>query len=362
MNQRIIMTGSILAVVCCGLGGCGSDDGAPLTGPGTPSDTALIRLSEIDPQNDRIELINRGDRTVDVAGLWLCARGAYQQLGDATVISGSLNLLPDSYLVVSSSTVPLDAADSDVGLYRSAAFTDSDAIIDYVQYGAADQLRESVAVDAGIWVAGAFEDVPAADESLAWFGPGQGPAAWGIGMPTFGSDNRPPGGADPVDSLLRLTEVDPAGDRVEIWNSSVAAVDLSDHWLCADGQYQQVGTARVISGSVTSLPADGYLVIEAGSARLSDMGSDLGLFNRAAFSDPAALLDYVQYGSTGNAGESVAIAAGLWRRETAVARPADGRHLTWIGPDHGPSAWDDLPPSLGGPGDRLPRQGLLLDQ
>ncbi|NER13442.1 hypothetical protein GWK08_08345 [Leptobacterium flavescens] len=145
--------------------------------------------------DDQIELYNSGDTPVDLTDYWLCfGPGAYFRIGDPAmtdIISGNISLAPGEFLVVSA--VNLDAPDAAgaIGLYiNDSNFADSSTIRDFVQWGAAGNARESVAVDAGIWDAGGFVPNVAVGSSIAYDGTGDTSADWSEDTtPTLGSGN-----------------------------------------------------------------------------------------------------------------------------------------------------------------------------
>ncbi|MGB5820642.1 MAG: hypothetical protein WBG90_14250 [Saonia sp.] len=145
--------------------------------------------------NDEIELYNNGEQTVDLSNYWLCfGPGAYFRIGDAAmtdIVSGSVNLAPGEFLVLSA--VSLSAPDDAgaVGLYNTNTnFADSSTILDFVQWGAAGNARESVAVEAGIWNEGGFVPNVSPGSSIAYDGEGNESTDWNEdATPSLGSGN-----------------------------------------------------------------------------------------------------------------------------------------------------------------------------
>lgn len=138
---------------------------------------------------DTIEILNNGNSTVSLNDYWLClGPGQYVQLGSLTPVSGSLELASAEYVVVSSS---LPDSAGGLGLYSTNEFTNADALVDFVQWGAAGSARENVAVDAGQWTAGNF--VPAtlnSTNSIAYDGEGDTANDWAeTSSSTFGAVN-----------------------------------------------------------------------------------------------------------------------------------------------------------------------------
>lgn len=114
---------------------------------------------------------------------------------------------------------------------------------------------------------------------------------------------------------IRFTMVDPANAQITIQNYGMMAVDIQQYRLCALFEYASLSSADV---SVT----DGSLNLDAGasvsitwtaSAGFNTAASDLGLYlPMGSFSDPANMVDFMQYGDFGLGRENVADQAGLW--------------------------------------------------
>ncbi|MEZ4703316.1 MAG: FlgD immunoglobulin-like domain containing protein [Rhodothermales bacterium] len=156
---------------------------------------AQIRINEVgyagvDIQGSAkwVELYNAGDADVDVSDYWLCNFPAYSQISGLTVLDGAMMIPAGGYLVVAFDAVGAD--DGEVGLYASNEFGNSDAMLDYVQYGAAGHTRETVAVGAGVWTAGTFATAPMMGETLSFLGTGSTPAeSWVVASPSPGASN-----------------------------------------------------------------------------------------------------------------------------------------------------------------------------
>ena len=72
-----------------------------------------------------------------------------------------------------------------------SGFTDPNTILDFVQYDDAGSIRESVAVEAGIWEQGDFvPDVGLGSSSFAYDGEGNASGDWSEALnPTVGIEN-----------------------------------------------------------------------------------------------------------------------------------------------------------------------------
>jgi hypothetical protein len=116
------------------------------------------RLSCVDPINDRVIIKNYGSFSVDISNYRLCSRTAYTTNGiaaDMTVESGSLVINQGDSVILTGFS--LNDTIADLALYSSSgAFTDSSALIDFTQWGAAGIGRENIAVSKGIWEAGTY--------------------------------------------------------------------------------------------------------------------------------------------------------------------------------------------------------------
>jgi hypothetical protein len=126
---------------------------------------AQVHISEVNPAGQWVELHNVGDAAVDVSGYVLCNFPEYAPITAAEIVSGELVIPADGFLVVRWDKFGTD--DGEVGIYsRGGEFGNSEAIVDYLQYGSAGHRRETVGEGAGVWVAGAFLEVPADGMSL----------------------------------------------------------------------------------------------------------------------------------------------------------------------------------------------------
>ncbi len=142
---------------------------------------AQIRLVEVTPSANEIQIKNFGGATVNIASYRLCIRIGYfpNPLSSPlwNVVSGSLNLTAGSTVVMNG--VNLNNTTSDVALYLpSGLFTDPAAMVDFMQYGGGPFLgRELTAQSAGIWTVG---DYVMGNEPYTYIGNGSqnGVAFW----------------------------------------------------------------------------------------------------------------------------------------------------------------------------------------
>ncbi|WP_190811589.1 spondin domain-containing protein [Flagellimonas sp. S3867] len=143
-----------------------------------PEEIRSIVINEVQyGSKDLIELYNNGNVTVDLSSYWLClGPGTYVQLENVTPESGSIELAAGEFVVV---PYALPDTEGGLGLYSNNSFTSADAIMDFVQWGAAGSARENVAVEAGIWTAGEFVPTVRLDSySIEYDGEGDSAADW----------------------------------------------------------------------------------------------------------------------------------------------------------------------------------------
>ena len=116
-----------------------------------------IRFSKVDPANSVITIKNFGSDSVDISAYRLCALFQYTNSGlsPLTIVSGSLDLAPDSSVELSGFSLLPSA--SDLGLFTAnGGFGDTAAMVDFLQWGSGGNGRESVANSKGIWNTGDF--------------------------------------------------------------------------------------------------------------------------------------------------------------------------------------------------------------
>ena len=159
---------------------------------------AQIRINEVSHgtvdfqgSSNWLELYNAGTEAVDVSDLFLCDFPAYPRISSLTVLSGSMTIPSEGYLVVSWTNIDDDA---EIGLYTSDTnnFGNADFVLDYMQYGSAGHTRESAAVTAGVWATGEFLELAMSGETLQFVeGNAAGASSWMAAASTPGEANSP---------------------------------------------------------------------------------------------------------------------------------------------------------------------------
>jgi plastocyanin len=174
---------------------------------------------------------------------------------------------------------------------------------------------------------------------------------------------------------FRITEVlyHAAGnlDLIEIQNMGKASGDLGRYRIAIPGDVEAIPLASVavpssaivtihVGASGTNTATDLFLPL---LASLPDASGSVALYvpgtitGQNALTDASAIIDYVEYGSAGQANESTAATAGLWTAGEFVPTVGQpGRSIEFCGnrSDHGATHWAEIsPPNFGTDGNCL---------
>ncbi len=346
-NKKLTMKKTMLSAfaVLSILASCSDDDDAvAVVQPDDQGEVANVVLNEVQYRGtDQIEILNKGQEAADLNDFWLClGPGNYQRIGDLTPISGNTTVPAGGFVVL-----PMSLPDTEggIGLYATNEFTNADAIVDFVQYGAAGSPRESVAVAAGLWTAGEFvPEVTSDNHSIIFDGDGNGAANWAeTTTPTFGAANML---MAPVRSVV-FNEVNYGENKlIELYNKGNVTVDLDPYWLClGPGQYIQIENITPESGNKQLAPGE-FLVLN-----WNELGDSegLGLYSNNSFGSSDAIIDFVQWGASGSARENVAVGAGIWTAGEYVPNVALGSYsIAYDGEGDSASDWEqDETPTFG---------------
>ncbi len=115
---------------------------------GTPQ-AGVVRILQVNATTNQVVLSNFGNASIDVGSYWLClGPGTYAQVSN--VATTSTNLAPNESVTLSYN---MDEVSDGLSIFSTNSFSssDPDILLDYVQWGAADQARVSQAVTAGRW-------------------------------------------------------------------------------------------------------------------------------------------------------------------------------------------------------------------
>lgn len=134
-------------------------------------------------------------------------------------------------------------------------------------------------------------------------------------------------------------------DIVEIKNHSAMMVDVSTYRLCSWPTYSIIGNLDIMSGSTTMMP--GEILVVSGHS-LGDTDDELGLYLNNFWTNPASMLDYVEWGSTGHTRSEVAQSAGIWANGDFTLAAPMGTTLAWDGGGNASTNWEvGAAPSFG---------------
>jgi len=107
-----------------------------------------------------------------------------------------------------------------------------------------------------------------------------------------------------------LNEIYPNSNQIELKNIGNSSTNVGSYWFCNFPSYTQVQNATIVSGSLDMAPGDILLVETSVSFNATD--AEMGLYTSSNFGSSNAMIDYVEWGSTGHTRSSVAVAAGIW--------------------------------------------------
>lgn len=146
-------------------------------------------------------------------------------------------------------------------------------------------------------------------------------------------------GALSIRSQVVINEVDLDHSYFEIKNISDSIVDVKNYYLVLSNSSMRVGSYLPFCGSFSfMLPPDGLLAFQ-GSVQVSWMEGEIALFNSNQFSDPSALIHYMQWGTTGHDHEAIAQVAGVWLAGDFIPVILQGGSLEYDGDGNSSTDW-----------------------
>ena len=115
------------------------------------------------------------------------------------------------------------------------------------------------------------------------------------------------------EAQVRIIRVNPSTNTVVLQNFGSSNEPIGGLWFCNFPAYGQV------SGMTsTSNLGPGAQVTITSSVNFAEGDGEFGLYTSSAFSSPAAMIDYMQWGSAGHGREGVAQSAGVWTAGTFI--------------------------------------------
>lgn len=107
-------------------------------------------------------------------------------------------------------------------------------------------------------------------------------------------------------------------DWVELKNQGVGTIDVSTWWVCARFTYRQLSLQTLLDGTDLNLGPGEIVTIQL-DFNINDTSSDFGLYSTNNFASAAAMVDFLQFGTSADVGRSdVAVTKGIWT-ETSPA-------------------------------------------
>ena len=145
-------------------------------------------------------------------------------------------------------------------------------------------------------------------------------------------------------SQVRLVVVDNEIGVIMIANVSDNTVDISQHRLCFLFTYPVISDLQIDFGDPSNILPGGFIALSG--VPIDANASDLAIYlPTGAFTDPDNMIDFMQYGSSGNGRESVAVEKGIWDAGTFVEGGGpyffNGNPMT----DFGAEFWFSDPPT-----------------
>lgn len=153
------------------------------TPPTLPAVVGTVAITRVVFGDDPYALItNVGGTPADLGDMWIVSSTGVAPLEQATVPPGRSAALvmggeePPQFVGIvaiidlATSLGPVVTSSGELGLFAAEAFTNPDAVVDYVAWGTGPHLNGAAAVAAGIWGSGSSVDLPS--EALSMASPG----------------------------------------------------------------------------------------------------------------------------------------------------------------------------------------------
>ena len=144
-----------------------------------------------------------------------------------------------------------------------------------------------------------------------------------------------------------------ANPYLTIANIGLGSGKLGGFWLCQRPSYYEIPPVRLEPGEVVAIALGGDVPDLIGITAVFDAGrelgrvvradGELGLYTAPAFGDKDAIVDYVEWGSSGHGRSAVAVAAGIWVEDGFVPVPPEAQSIAVLSPPAtGPDQWSAL--------------------
>ncbi len=301
--------------------GCSSDDD---TNTIVEVDQSIIRITQVNTDTNEVVISNLGTTSKDVGNYWLClGPGTYVQFSTAT--SGTTALSPNQSITLSYDVNPTSGG---LSIFSNNTFgsTNPEILLDYIQWGAANQARADQAVTAGRW-----DDVNSfVQDGSPYNFNGQANQFGGAFWEGTTVVNNTPG-------IVKIAQVNTTTDEISLTNLGGTSIDVGDYWLClGPGTYVQVSNAT--SGSTNLNPNQSITL----SYDVNPTADGLSLFSTNTFgsTNPDILVDYVQWGAANQARVDQAVTAGRWDNATNFLQNGSPYNFNGEANDFGSTFWN----------------------
>lgn len=134
-----------------------------------------------------------------------------------------------------------------------------------------------------------------------------------------------------------INEFQPETNTIELKNIGSTTVDVSSYEACSFPVYDAMEDLTLVSGSLNMAPGD-ILVVSGHTMGVAD--DELGIYSTPSYTNPDAMMDYVEWGSTGHQRSTVAVAAGIWNTGDFLDFfPGTDETYMWDGNGDAPANW-----------------------
>ena len=144
-----------------------------------------------------------------------------------------------------------------------------------------------------------------------------------------------------------------ANPYLTVANIGLGSGNLGGFWLCQRPSYYEIPPVRLEPGEVAAIALGGDVPDLIGIAAVFDAGrglgrvvradGELGLYRAPVFGDKDAIVDYVEWGSSGHGRSAVAVAASIWVEDGFVPVPPEAQSIAVLSPPAtGPDQWSAL--------------------
>jgi hypothetical protein len=146
-------------------------------------------------------------------------------------------------------------------------------------------------------------------------------------------------------SQIIINEFQPETNTIELKNIGNTTVDVSSYEACSFPEYNAMDELTLVSGTLLMAPGD-ITVVQGHAMGVAD--DELGLYTMPSYTNPDAMLDYVEWGSSGHQRSTVAVAAGIWNTNDFLEFfPLADETYMWDGLGDAPSNWFADPDTFG---------------